>query len=55
MKLGMQVGLRNDHIVLDGDPAHNHQFSVHVCCGQMAGRIKISLVMAVDLGPRDIE
>ena len=47
MKLGMQVGLGPDHIVLDGDPAspspkrHSPpQFSVHICCGQMAGWIK---------------
>ena len=37
MKLGMQVGLRPGHIVLDGDPAprppkgHSPQFSAHIC------------------------
>jgi len=39
MKLGMQVGLVPDHIVLDGDPAppakkghsSSPQFSAHVC------------------------
>ena len=43
MKLGMQVGLGPDHIVLGGDPAapplkgHSPlQFSAHICCGQMA-------------------
>jgi len=35
------------HIVLDGDPAspppkvHSPQFSAHICCGQMAGWIKM--------------
>jgi len=56
---GMEVGHRNDHIVLDRDPAppprkgHNPQFSVHVCCGQTARWIKIPLGVEVDLGPRD--
>jgi len=43
MKLGMQVGLRSGHIVLDGDAAPHvpkgaqpPQFSAHICCGQMA-------------------
>jgi len=41
----------------DGDPApapqkgHNPQLSVHVCCGQMAGWIKMPLGMEVGLGP----
>jgi len=29
------------------------QFSAHVCCGQMAGWIKMPLGMEVDLGPGD--
>jgi len=29
-------------------------FSVHVCCGQAAGWIKMPLGMEVDLGPGDI-
>jgi len=54
MKLGMQVGLGPGHIVLDGDPApphtvgHSAQFSAHICCGQMAAWINISL--CVELG-----
>jgi len=45
--------------VLDGDPAppppkgHSPQFSAHVCCGQMAAWIKMSLGMEVGLGPGD--
>ena len=59
MKLGMQVGLGPDHIVLGGDPAppplkgHSPQFSAHICCGQMAAWIKMSLGMEVGLGPGD--
>jgi len=58
MKLGMVVGLSPSHIVLDGGPAplpqkgHNPQFSAYVCCGQMAGWIKMPLVMGV--GPSDV-
>jgi len=43
--------------VLDGDPAlpppkgHSPQFSVHVCCGQAAGWIKMPLGREVVLGP----
>jgi len=56
MKLGMQVGLSPSHIVLDGDPTppkkgHSPQFSAHICCGQMAGRIKMPHDMEVGLGP----
>ena len=29
------------------------QFSAHICCGQMAAWIKMSLGMEVGLGPRD--
>jgi len=48
MKLGMQVELGRGHILLDGDPAppppkrHSPQFLAHICCGQMAGWIKIA-------------
>jgi len=48
------------HIVLDGDPAppptkgHSPQFSAHICCGQMAGWIKIPLSRKIGLGPSDI-
>ena len=56
----MQVGLGPGHIVLDGDlappPPKGHsplQFLVHICCGQMAGKIKMPLGMEVDLGPGD--
>jgi len=59
MKLGMQVGLGPGHIVLGGDPAptppkgHSPQFSAHICCGQMAGWIKMPLCMELGLGPGD--
>jgi len=60
MKLGMQVALGSGHIVLDGDTARPpqsvtapHQFSAHICCGQMAAWIKMSLGMELDLGPGD--
>jgi len=33
---------------------HNPQFLAHVCCGQTAGWIKMSLGMEVGLGPCDI-
>jgi len=54
MKLGVEVGLGPSHIVLDGDPAPQKgqpPFLVHVCCGQMAGWIKMALGTEVDLGP----
>jgi len=61
MKLGMEVGLGPGHIVLDGDPAPlpkrgtaPPQFSAHVCCGQMAGWIKMPHGMEVGLGPGHI-
>ena len=50
MKLGMQVGLGPGHIVL----CTASQFSAHVCCGQMAGWIKMPLGMEVNLGPGDV-
>ena len=45
---------------VDGDPAprpptgHSPQFSAHVCCGQTARCIKMSLGMEVGLGPGHI-
>jgi len=67
MKLAMEVGLNPSYIVLDGEPAppqktadgdpaasekgHSPQFSVHVCCGQMAGWIKMPLGTEVGLNP----
>jgi len=60
MKLGMQVGLGPGHIALDGDPApplpkggRVPQFLAHICCGQMAGWIKMPLDMEEGLGPGD--
>ena len=55
MKLGMQVGLDPGHTVLDGGPAPlpKPQFSAHICCGQMAGWIKMPLGMEVGLCPGD--
>ena len=56
----MEVGLGSGHIVLDGDPAPPQsgtapsQFAAHVCCGQTAGWIKMSLGTEVGLGPGDI-
>jgi len=55
----MPVGLGPGHIVLDGDPAppppkgHSPQFSAHICCGQMAAWIRMSLGMELGLGPGD--
>jgi len=60
MKLGIQVGLGPGHIVLDGDPAlpppkvHSAPLSAHICCGQMAGWIKMPLGMEVGLNRSDI-
>ena len=67
MKLGVQVGLIPGHIVLDGDLAHlpakggraprlgaePPRFSAHICCGEMAGWIKMPLGMEVRLGQGD--
>jgi len=62
MELGMQVDLGPGHIVLDGDRAppppngQNPQISSFICCGQMAGWIKIikmPLGTEIRLGPRD--
>ena len=55
MKLGIQVGLRPGHIVLDMDPAPLPQMgtalqiSAHICCGHMAAWIKMSLGREVGL------
>jgi len=60
MKLGVEVGLGSDHIVLDGDPVpppqkgHSPPISAHVCCGQTAGWITILPGTEVGLGPGDI-
>jgi len=59
MKLGVQVGLGPGRIVLNGDPAPTSQrgtapqFSAYICCGQMAGWVKILLGVEVALGPSD--
>jgi len=59
--LGKEVGLGPGQNVLDGDPAPPAkkkgtvtQFSVHVCCGQAAGWIKMPLGMEVGLKRGDI-
>jgi len=60
MPLGTEVGLGPDYIVLHGDPApfppkgHSPQILAHVCCGQTAGWIKMSLGREVNLGLGDI-
>jgi len=52
----MEVGLCPGQIVLDGDPAPfpkkgaHLQFLAHVCCGQMAGWIKVPLGTMVGFG-----
>jgi len=58
MKLGTQVGFGPGHIVLDGiqllsPKGHSPQFLAHICCGQMAGRIKMPLGTEVGLVPGD--
>jgi len=59
MKLGMQVGLSPGNTVLDRNPpppppqGHSPQFLAHICCGQMAGWIKMPLGMEVGLSPGD--
>jgi len=56
---GLQVGLVPGHNTLDGDQptpppkGHSPQFSAHICCGQMAGWIKLPLGMEVSLSPGD--
>jgi len=60
MKLGMQVGVGPGHIVLDKDPASSPQrgtaprFSAYICCGQMAGCIKMPVGRQVGFCPSDI-
>ena len=61
MKLGMWVVLSPGHIVLDGDPAPSPpkghsppQFVAHICCGPVAGWIKMPLGTEVNLGPGDV-
>jgi len=58
---GREVGLGPGDTVLYGNPAPAPpkkgtapQFSVHICCGQTAGWIKMSLDTKVDLGPGHI-
>ena len=60
MKLGKLVGLGRGHIVLDGDPYSSSPkgrrpspFLAHICCGQMAGWIKMPLGMEEGLSPGD--
>ena len=54
------VDLGPGNIVLDGDQAlpppkvHSLQFSAHMCCGQMAGWIKMPLGREIGLSPSDI-
>ena len=49
IKLGMQLGLGPGRTALDGDPASiphrdtSAKFSVHICCRQIAGWIKMPL------------
>jgi len=58
MPFDTHVGLRPGHIVLDTDSAsipkgHSPQFAAHICCGQMAGWIKMPLGMEEGVGPGD--
>ena len=59
MKHGMQIRLGPGQTVLDGDPAppplkgQSPQFLAHICCGQMAGWIKMPLDTEVGLSPGD--
>jgi len=60
LKLGTQVGLGPDHIALDGNHAFPPQrgtaltqFSVHICCGQMAAWIKMPFGIELGLIPCD--
>jgi len=59
MPLAIELGLGPGDFVLDGDPAppppkgHSPEFSSHICCGQMAAWIKMSLGMELGLGPGD--
>jgi len=52
----MQVGIgpvRRGLISHSPQKKHSPQFSAHICCGQMAGWIKMPLGMEVGLGPGD--
>jgi len=57
--LGMEVGLRPGHIVLDGDPAPLSTKGAeppifgHFCCVQTAECMKMPLGMEVGLSPAD--
>ena len=59
MKLGTQVDLGPDHIVLGGDPAPSPQKGGRApqifgpYCGQTAGRMKLVVGMEVGLSPYD--
>jgi len=60
MPVGREVGLSPSDIVLDGDAAPSPpkgakapQFLAHICCGPMAGWIKIPLGREVGLSPSD--
>ena len=57
----MRVGLGPGRIVLDGAQLQSPQrgtthppFSIHICCGQIAGWIKMPLGRQVRIGPSDI-
>jgi len=57
MPLGVEVGLNTGDFV--STPPRKKgtaatQFLAHVYCGQMAGRIKMSLDTEVNLGPSDV-
>jgi len=56
MKLDMQVRFGPGHIVLDGPSSPSPKGAQppifgHICCGQMAAWIKMSLGMELSLGP----
>jgi len=59
MPYGMEIGLIQGHIVLDGNPPPlpkrlSSPLMTHVCCGQTAGWIKIPVGTKVSLGPGHI-
>jgi len=54
MPLGMKVGLGPGDFVLDEDPPRLPKKGAYVCCGQMAGWIKMALGTEVGLGPGHI-
>ena len=53
MKLGMQIRFDHGHIALPQRGTALPQFSAHICCGQMAGCIKVPLGTEVGLSPGD--